>query len=369
MSGVKADIAILKTDMSGVKADIATLKTDMSGVKADIIRLDKKVDALDKKVDWLNNKVDSHYHSFLIYTKQDSTIQESMNEAYIFQFLQKKFPSSQFEKKSQFDFYNIAGTQIITDIDGCILMNATPDKPMLVNSRLPGITLKNDSLMMKYDHLQRATIFIESKHTLNIPKIHTKLSQFITISNIIAQLPRITMATTGSGSKFQEMVRTHDMMKFPTSTFMIFASNQISPALRDLIVKINTGSLDETMYNSLVLRALVEDTFYTQLINDTRILEPKRAQLKSFVDSGNIQAIRNGCAAKDYGHRSKELSKYIPLYADIKTTVYDNVVNKLGVLYLDELIMPQFIPMGDMLIEHVGGRRFLRTFKKRRALF
>jgi outer membrane murein-binding lipoprotein Lpp len=362
VSTLKSDVSTLKSDVSTLKSDVSTLKSDVSTLKSDVSTLKSDVSTLKSDVSTLNSRVSVLENNFIYYTHQNTRIQEITNEETIFNYLTRKLPTSIFEKRGSFTFYNTHG-QKITDFDGCILMNVrTPPRPLLQNDRMPHFLLKDDSTAISYTHVQKLTIIIESKRSLTIPKINKKIRQLLEIMQILNILDTINLATTNQ--KFLHMIREYQINEFPKNVILIFGSDDISSELKEFILEINSGTLNNTTYENYIYKAFKNDPFYSELLRDVNIPNQSKESLKQYISSRDTNAIRDSCRAGDYKHRSSKVLEYFQAYNSIQP-LYRQVVGKLGVLFVNELIQPEFFPLTSTL-ELVGGGRY-RSLKKRRA--
>lgn len=338
---------------------ISTIQTDVSEMKTDITDLKARVSTIES-----NMSTFTKAKNFISYTRQDTAIQEITNEKLVFDYLTRKIPTSVFEMRKRFEFVDTKGDKI-TELDGCILMNVQKYNPLSIDDRLSSIsfTLKDDSKLISQRHLQQATIFIESKRTLDIPKMNKKIRQLLQMTKILNLLPTLNLSTTNEN--FTKMVNEHNLYEFPKHVIMIFASNNISLPLKDLILEINNDTLTENKYYNYIFDALKGDIFYDELKKDDRITEQSKLNLEQYISSQNVDAIRDACRASEYGTRSQNLLSYFQVYSTI-CSLYTQVKGKLGVLFIQDIIVPGLIPMTNTL-ELVGGSRtrFTTTVKRR----
>jgi hypothetical protein len=357
MSKVIEIIPDMYNRISTIQNDITTIQNDVSTIKNDVANLNNRVSTIES-----NMSSFTLAKNFISYTRQDTAIQEIANEKLVFDYLTRKIPTSVFEMRKRFEFVDAYGNTI-TELDGCILMNVNQYTPTLRDNRIPNIVLKDDSRSIVSTHLQKTTIFIESKRTLDVPKVNKKIKQLIQMTEILRLLPSLNLATTHEN--FIKMVNEHNLHEFPKHVMMIFASNNISVPLKDLILEINNNTLTEDIYYKYICEALKSDTFYTGLKNDQSISQQNKIDLDQYITTQNINAIRNACRLRIYGDRSKFLIKYFPLYATMNS-FYDAVKGNLGVLFIQDIIVPGLIPMTNTL-ELVGGSRLRSTVKRRRS--
>jgi hypothetical protein len=374
ISTIQTDVSEMKTDIIDLKTRVSTIETRVSLIETRLSTIETRVSTIETHVSLIETRVSTiesnmstftKAKNFISYTRQDTAIQEITNEKLVFDYLTRKIPTSVFEMRKRFDFVDITGNRI-TDLDGCILMNVQKYNPLLIDDRVSSIsfTLKDDSKLISQRHLQQATIFIESKRTLDIPKMNTKIRQLLQMTKILNLLPTLNLSTTHE--KFTKMVNEHNLYEFPKHVIMIFASNNISLPLKDLILEINNDTLTENKYYNYIFDALKGDIFYDELKKDDRITEQSKLNLEQYISSQNVDAIRDACRASEYSTRSQNLLSYFPVYTTIRS-LYTQVKGKLGVLFIQDIIVPGLIPMSCTL-ELVGGSRLRHTTTiKRRA--
>lgn len=336
----------INTRLISIENRLYSVETRLSSVESDVSTLKINVSNLTK--------------NFVFYTKQDTKIQESTNEELIYNYLKRAIPSSTFEKKERFEFVDLAGS-IITELDGCILMNSSsiPEPPLFIANISSMISLKDDSHRVSFQLVKQLTILIESKRILNIPRLNKKIQQLIAIENILRSLP-----ITNASEKFMEMAFKQNISAFPKDVIMIFGSYDISDKLKDFIMEINNQTLNEYKYEKYLCDCFKKDMFYAELKQDSRISRRNKNNLDLHLSTYNINAIRTACLASEYGSRSNNLLLYFPDYTSVEN-LYNQVNGKLGVLYGQELIQPELIPMTST-IELVGGSRSRSTIKRRK---
>lgn len=328
-------------------------------------KLDKKVnedtlklilEKMDKKIDKLENTVQNLVDNFTDYRNKDTYVQERKNEAFIYDYLSRTIPTSSFLQVMNYSFLDTDGERI-TDFDGCVLMNPDIQSFKNKNNRLPGFLLQNNSSKISKTLRQQYTIIIESKHSLNIPKMNMKLQQMIKIENILNSLDLMNLSSVSPS--FVDMLDEYDVRSYPKNVNMVFASDDIPKSLRNFILDLYNGTITEESYIKHINNCLKEDTFYKHLKNS--ISQKHKEELDNLLKNGDFETIAERCKQGIYGRRSAELQKYVPLFSEIYPNVYEKVKGNLGVSQYKRLIMPHIV---DEMQTMQGG--FHKTLRNRK---
>ena len=350
---IDSDVSELKVRVTAIEERMDKFEKNIGGrmdkLEQRMDRLEERMDRLEEKVDKLDVRMTSLETNFKIYKLQESIIQEGVNTEYIYKLLRSNLTTEYIIKiKTPFDFYPPKGNRI-TDIDGCILLNPTIKGAKLIDDRLPGFILKDNSHKISTKLLKQITIIIESKHSLNKYKIDNKFRNMIDIENVLKSYDTIDITTTQKG--FKKMISNIDISKFPKTVNIIFASEDLKSELNDFLKEIYEGTLTENVYNRCTLNSLLEDDFYKALIADNTIQKDIIDELKTLLEdafsdediSNNLETIRNNCKISKYGYRSNYLNKYIIPFTDIYESLYKHVIGKFGIFQYNNLYMPHIL--------------------------
>ena len=364
----------IDSDVSELKVRVTAIEKRLDRLEERMDRLEERMDRLEEKVDKLDVRMTSLETNFKIYKLQESIIQEGVNTEYIYKLLRSNLPTEYIIKiKTPFDFYPPKGNRI-TDIDGCILLNPTIKGAKLIDDRLPGFILKDNSHKISTKLLKQITIIIESKHSLNKYKIDNKFRNMLDIENVLKSYDTIDITTTQKG--FKKMICNIDISKFPKNVNIIFASEDLKSELNDFLKEIYEGTLTESVYNRCTINSLLEDDFYKALIADSTIQKDIIDELKTLLEevfsdediSNNLETIRNNCKIDKYGNRSKYLSQYILPFTDIHESLYKHVIGKFGIFQYNNLYMPHILSeYSNAYITSTGGSYMSRkrTLRKK----
>ena len=242
---IQTDVSTLKTDVSTLKTDVSTLKTDVSTLKTDVASL----------VDW---------------RRKLSTISEENTNSFFENEFRKAFPSSHILRSYIRDFYEKNSNKLLTDIDGCFLINPKIEVPKKNLSKqqkaakaLAGPFRNNSST--KETELSY-TVFIENKLTLDKRHVDQKVMLYQSLLDSLREAK--TNSSIMQDSLFKTMVDVFDFKTFPDKLMLIFASENISESLKNYISAISNGDLDtEEKYKLMTFGVLLNDKTYIEFNN------------------------------------------------------------------------------------------------------
>jgi hypothetical protein len=358
--------SIITTEMTKFKGEmISMIDTKITDIKADLAT--HKVDIADK-LRTITNDIGSLRTDFVTYTRQNTAVQEQSNDEYLYDYFTTNIGSSIFIKVIRYSITNSNGKDI-TELDGCILMNPLITGHTLTNISLSGFNIPVVDVKNIGNHIMRLTMLIESKHSLNTPKLNMKLRQALEFEALLASIDTIDMSK--ANNKFVKMVNNNNMRAYPKTVNMIFASDDISSYMVKFITDIYNGALTESSYNKHIIDNLIGDIFYRNLMTDNNIAQSEKDELKILIGTPDIAAIRAKCAAKAYAGRSKMLMEYILPFADVYSTIYLPMKKKIGILRFGKLIMKHLVNGANdsstykPLVASIGGAGAPKTRKRR----
>ena len=337
---------IIRKEVSAIKDDIGTLKDNVNVLFKRMDELSSTVATLSSTVATISSNLSTLSTDFYIYTRQNTTIQENTNEEHLRELLDKRVPSSTFIKVIRYTVTPPTGASNLTELDGCILMNPIINDTTITNRILPGFTKDiSDTIVESGEYIQRLTLLVESKHSMNIPKLNAKLRHAIEFENILKSIDTIDMSTARPA--FKAMVDDNNMRCYPKTVNMVFASDDITYEMKEFIKDIYEGTITEASYTEHIIANLVRDPFYRALMKEKSISDSNRNKLRDLVKAKNITEIYARCIAQVYGKRSNDLLEYVQPFSEIMPTVYAPMKEKICILQFDKLTMPHLVNMAN----------------------
>ena len=319
--------------LNEMRGDIRELKTDVSTLNNRVDILNNRVDVLTTKVEvlgsdviYLKNSVnDLYYHR-----RHDIDILEQSRQEFVYSKLSEELPSMIIKKLPLKLFYNPKGL-LITDLDGCILIDSSAVKANLTKGYLDNTRHINPTI-----HI-RECIVIESKTAITLERVNTKLRQMYLIQSILQLLP--TMSLNKTSIPFQNMVEDYELKKVPHSVNLIFAADDISSEVNKYILAINNGITKEE-YDSLIPVLLKSDPLYfLKLKTDNTIPQKVKQRIHKLKTRDDIVALVKEDSLKKY-HSS--LQNYLITYEDLEP-FFTTFKGKLGIVQFHTLQFPKFI--------------------------
>ena len=368
ISGIKSDITTLKNNVNVLFKRVDDLSSTVATLSSTVATLSSTVSTLSSSVATISSNLSTLATDFVIYTRQNTVIQENTNEEHLRELLDKRVPSSTFIKAIRYTVTPPTGASNLTELDGCILMNPIINDTTITNRILPGFTKDiSDTIVESGKYVQRLTLLVESKHSMNIPKLNMKLRHAIEFENILKSIDTIDMSTARPA--FKAMVDDNNMRCYPKTVNMVFASDDITYEMKEFIKDIYDGTITEASYAGHIIANLVGDPFYRALMKDESISNSNRNKLRDLVKAKNITEIHARCIARTYGRRSNDLLEYVQLFSEIMPALYSPMKEKICILQFDKLTMPHLVNMannsGPVGWTAVGGVDAPKTRKSR----
>ena len=217
------EISALRTDVTHLKVDVKEIRTDLNGLRTDL-------NGLRTDLNGLRTEFYEFRDNMVHYMKEQSNIQERSDTYYITEYLNENIPTLNVTSYDFGNFYNPNG-QILTDIDGCILMNSNLTHPSIISTNYP-----NNSKYANPEFMRTDILFLESKNLLDKVKVDMKLAQFFKILSIIKNRPRYNLQK--ASHLFKEMLENPVLEFHPKGIYFMVCGNDLSYEIKEYIQKL-----------------------------------------------------------------------------------------------------------------------------------
>ena len=296
-------------------------------------RMESRMDRIESRMDKLETPLGDFQAIFSKYMNNESPIQEYSDLECIYSKFEKWMPSLECTKVNICEVY-LPNGHILTDIDGCIVVNTEMPK----QGNIPH--LRNNSKEKQPAYHFKKAIILESKHALNKQKIDTKLTNIVDFSNLISSLQNGTLNVKHTPTKFSEFVEEFDLMNFPRELYLVFSSGDISFELRSFLLDIDSGRIEQS-YDIYVIRMVHSHSIQKVIKKDPRILHTLKRKLKA---TTNVETLRTLIQTEPTltPYHQHLLPLLVP-YSDVKD-VYTRMKGKIGILQFMNLTLSSIFP-------------------------
>lgn len=265
--------------------------------------------------------------------------------------LMEYYPYAKINEFPLREFYVPKSNSMRTDLDGCITIKSSPMK----------VPNKNGNPVKL--HYERAYI-IEAKHNYTKALIDNKLKHFCDILDAFRLIKnRKLFNNTPTSKKFKEMVLNYNLEDFPNQIYFIFVSDIIPIEQQKFLLAINSGEINENIYNKYLLEYVKTHPLINEIIKDKDVSYNIKNILKNTENINDIYDIfspdKNNTnninkttttSIKNKETINRDDIKSISIYKRRMNTLlisYDNVEDcysdlkgKIGFMYHDKLILP-----------------------------
>lgn len=306
----------------------------------------KKIKGTDKKIKDIDNKLTSYIHN-------ESVIQEKTATLTVKNKLMDFYPYAKIKEFPLREFYVPKSNNMRTDLDGCITIKSSPIK----------VPNKNGNPVKL--HYERAYI-IEAKHNYTKALIDTKLKQFCDILDAFRLIKnRKQFNNTPISKKFKEMVLNYNLEDFPSEIYFIFVSDIIPNEQQEFLLAINSGEINENIYNKYLLEYVKTHPLINDIINDKDVAYNVKNVLKNTenindiydifspgknnTNTINTTSIKNNKTIDDIklnrddiktiSTYKKRMNPLLIPYDDVEYC-YSVLKGKIGFMYHNKLILP-----------------------------
>lgn len=293
-------------------------------------RMESWMDRMESRMKKMEETLGNFQATFSKYVNNQSWIQESSDLECMYSKFIKWLPTVECTKANIREVYLPTGN-ILTDIDGCIILNTEMKKP----EHNPNMR-NNSKEKQPFYHFKKG-ILLESKHALNKQKIDSKLTNIVDFMRLLSSLQGGTLDGT---EKFSEFVEEFDLMNFPQDLYLVFSSGDISFEIRSFLLDIQSGKIEQT-YDTYVTAIFRTHPIQKVLKKDSRVLNVVKRKLKAIKDVEELRTlIQTEPTLSSY---QQHLLPILIPYSDMKD-VYRRMKGKLGILQFMELTLPGIFP-------------------------
>lgn len=227
-------------------------------------------------------------------------------------------PSVSIKYIGDFKFIDPSGN-LLLNIENCIILH-----PKL-------------SLEPSYINPKGVTIITDSTYCPNIHHIHTTLRRVIEMENVVKSLP--TMNLSDTHPDFSKIITDRNIYQYPTCINIIFAIENISRHVRNILYRIYIGDIFENDYIKIMMEGLMYELIYGPFNSDTTISDTVKNDLIEIAKKERLDVIYFNCLSRMYGEYSSIFLEYSYPYSEIKETLYMPIKRKIGILYNGKLDM------------------------------
>lgn len=331
----------LETRMAGLETRMTGLETRMSGVESRLSTVERKITSLESGVASLTSYKNNETRAQeIIFTNR---LKEALEED------EYMYPTYTIRVLPFGNFYTPASNSPLTDIDGCLFIKGNQCDTNNVLKHL-----MND-----------AVYFIESKHGFTKTLVDYKLKQFCTILTILNDIrTKKLVPNTPPKTHFDTMVTNYNLTRFPADIRFVFASDYIDPDLTEFILAINSGSINEEVYNTYLMRQFYSHPFINDVLNDNNVKSMCKSIFREGVapitDIYNLFVVKDPSAIKNKADAAYEKAKQsimpykerilnlLPPFNTVKQ-YYQMLRGRLSVFYDGEYIREPFARNASLL--------------------
>ena len=303
----------IETDVSELKKDVSELKKDVSLLKLEVLNINK-------------------------YISQENEVKEIKANKMFEDFLEKK--NIKFKKIDWRLVYDFNGL-LVTDLDGCYLLNPKINNRKVLNSQnfgKRGINENTIQQIINYNktrdtefNLPQRLVIIESKSFFDKYQIDKKIKQLFLIHQILVQSQNQENEPHLQGHiRFRDMVQLYNLQSLPLDVYLVI-SGHLKHEMLNYILKCNEGITEEE-YNDFELKSLL-DSYEFKKASKTILnfnLRIKTENLQQFINSLNNEIKKNS-----NNIFLNNLKKQIKSFRDIEQ--YLNFCRgKIGYLFYDK---------------------------------
>ena len=266
----------------------------VKGLEDRMTKVEDRLTKVEDRLTGLEDRLTKVEDSFDGYHKRDSKVQEITITHKIYNILNNRYPTFHIKILDVFRvFYSPKNKNILTDLDGAILMTNRPIKSTAnySNERFDiirdKITLTNEFIYEPKFNVSDL-IVVEAKHTDNFKQIFKKLRQIFEIYKIIHTMTPARLKQTSK--QFSTMYETYITANNINDVKLIFTSDTISPLVARYLDDVNNGLTHKQHYEYQLLffRA---DGRYDEFINDPTLNPEYKNIIKNATNILNIYSL------------------------------------------------------------------------------
>lgn len=325
LSALRSDVTELKVEVKEIRKDVNQLQTDVKELQTDVKELRLGLHGL--RTEFYEFRDNMKY-----YMKEQSLIQERSDTYYITEYLNDNIPTLDVTSYDFGKFYNPNG-QLVTDIDGCIIMNSSPKQPFRISIEYP-----NNSKYANPEFMRTDILFLESKNSLDKVKVDMKLTHFVKILSILKNRYRYTSQNTSR--LFKEMLENPVLESHPKGIYFMICGNDLPYEIKEYIQHINNGSITEELYNTLSLTNFRSHSSYKKILDIVKKYPTVLKQIKkaNTVDELLIQLRKRN----DLEEEKLFIEKHFVSYSSMKP-IFDSMKGNIGYKFFLNIQLPMNI--------------------------